>query len=130
MRIRGTDGRADTSSPGRLWLLGAVGDKPARWAGVCGVSVSERNNRLLTVAAFPLIAGRASASLWQTCSDTVLQRMVALKIAGLTLRINRQTSEYRFPFLSMDVSYSSFILQDWGFWSDLGNLPILSNFVA
>ena len=28
---------------------------------------------------------RASASLWQTCSDTVLQRRVAMKVAGLAV---------------------------------------------
>lgn len=28
---------------------------------------------------------RASASLWQTCSDTVLQRRVAIEVAGLAV---------------------------------------------
>jgi hypothetical protein len=49
------DGRAGTAAPGRLWPLGAVGDKPARRAGGCGASDSERNNRLLTATAFPLL---------------------------------------------------------------------------
>ena len=60
---------------------------------------SERNNRLLAVTAFPLSAWgrvcvsslaarwplerRASASLWQACPDTVLQRRVAMKVAFL-----------------------------------------------
>ena len=46
------------------------------------------------LTAFPLKCGslarrpmerRASASLWQTCSDTVLQRRVAMKVAGLAV---------------------------------------------
>ena len=60
---------------------------------------SELNNRLLAVTAFPLSAWgrvcvsslaargpmerRASASLWQACPDTVLQRRVVMKVAFL-----------------------------------------------
>ena len=41
----------------------------------------------------------SEASLCRACPGTVSQRRVAMKVAGLTLRSNRQTSEYCYPFL-------------------------------
>ena len=52
---------------------------------------------------------RASASLWQTCSDTVLQRRVAIEVAGLAVwgeapRRTKLTDEQVPFFLSAPVS--------------------------
>ena len=57
------------------------------WGRVCVSSLAARGP----------MERRASASLWQTCSDTVLQRRVAMEVAGLGGSADL-TSEYLFPF--------------------------------
>ena len=46
-----------------------------RWVRVCGSSLAARGP----------MERRASASLWQACPDTVLQRRVAIEVAGLAV---------------------------------------------
>ena len=68
---------------------------------------NERSNRLLAVTAFPLkcvslarrpMERRASASLWQTCSDTVLPRRA--EIESRWSGVAKQSPDERTPLQS------------------------------
>ena len=86
-RDSGHDARTGTDAPGRSSPLGAGG-----MGGCKSVTDLLRHSLAHRFSLKSAGAGGvgqwsvgASASLWQTCSDTVLQRRVAMKVAGLAV---------------------------------------------